>query len=145
MCFEWRAVSSVNFLASFASNKPRKVYLSFPLAVQVTFPFVWVAGDVPDVERLSNGGPLPGPRSFARENMVCLSPGYNSARRFCQQKKAGLLEFVCRRASSSAQPFLLHHLSSSHSRTQLCAAPQLASYVSSCSLLQTYLHRYIGT
>ena len=40
---------------SCSSRKVAPSYLSSPLAVQATFPFVWVAGDVPDLERLSKG------------------------------------------------------------------------------------------
>ena len=61
------------------------------------------------------------------------------------KKTARLLIFKCRRANPSQQPFLLQQLTSFHSRTQLRMAPQLASYISSCSELQTYLHRYIRT
>ena len=37
------------------SRKVAPSYLSSPLAVQATFPFAWVAGDVPDLECLSEG------------------------------------------------------------------------------------------
>ena len=46
----WQAV-----LQEVLSRKVAPSYLSSPLAVQATFPFVWVAGDVPDLERLSKG------------------------------------------------------------------------------------------
>ena len=130
--------------AVFKSRKVAPSYLSSPLAVQATFPFVWVAGDVPDLERLSKGFSLwggspplpftPGPRFFWPARHGVLKSGLQQCQSVLSAPKtARLLKFKCWRANPSAQPFLLHHLTSFHSRTQLRVAPQLASHVSSCS------------
>ena len=60
------------------SRKVAPSYLSSPLAVQATFPFVWGRWDVPDLERLCigfslGGGPFrfsPGPRRVSLQEMA---------------------------------------------------------------------------
>ena len=123
------------------SRKVAPSYLSSPLAVQATFPFVWVAGDVPDLKRLSKGfslwgGPTllrfpSGPWFLQAKKHGVLKSWLQQCQMVLSAKKpagsAGLLKFV-RRADLSAQPCLF-------STTLLRPTPE-----SSCAWLRNWLH-----